>query len=223
MWRFYACPISPTLPILCRWNSTPCWACAYVQTDAGAGRAGPGDSARHQKHYGRPALAAADPGWKPLCKSWRPGGTPVLGVCGGYQMLGKTLDDSTGTESGHPQTLRGLGLLPTADGFHQRKTRAPSPQARSRRTPLQGPELDGYEIHTGRTSIQEQGRRPSARWRTARPRAALQGNVFGTYLHGLFDSGELTERLADLLLPPQGHCHGKRCAHHDAGLPRTAV
>ena len=45
------------------------------------------------------------------------GGTPVLGVCGGYQLLGETLDDSQGTESGHPQTLRGLGLLPTRTVF----------------------------------------------------------------------------------------------------------
>ena len=45
------------------------------------------------------------------------GGTPVLGVCGGYQMLGQTLDDTHGTEGGRPQTLRGLGLLPTRTVF----------------------------------------------------------------------------------------------------------
>ena len=39
--------------------------------------------------------------------------TPVLGVCGGYQMLGETLHDPDGSESGRPQTLRGLNLLPT--------------------------------------------------------------------------------------------------------------
>ena len=51
------------------------------------------------------------------------GGMPVLGVCGGYQMLGETLDDSTGTESGHPQTLRGLGLLPIRTVFTNEKRR----------------------------------------------------------------------------------------------------
>ncbi len=44
-------------------------------------------------------------------------GVPVLGVCGGYQMLGQWLDDTAGTESGRSQTVRGLGLLPTRTVF----------------------------------------------------------------------------------------------------------
>ena len=76
-------------------------------------------------------------------------GTPVLGVCGGYQMLGQTLDDSEGSESGRPQTLRGLGLLPTRTVFSQHKRRA---QVRAVVTaaPFAGAELEAYEIHTGR-------------------------------------------------------------------------
>ena len=44
-------------------------------------------------------------------------GTPVFGVCGGYQMLGETLADPMGSESGGPQTLRGRGLLHTRTVF----------------------------------------------------------------------------------------------------------
>ena len=50
-------------------------------------------------------------------------GTPILGVCGGYQMLGQTLDDPQGTESGRPMALSGLGLLPTRTVFDAQKRR----------------------------------------------------------------------------------------------------
>ena len=125
----------------------------------------------------------------------------MLGVCGGYQMLGETLDDSTGTESGHPQTLRGLGLLPTRTVFTNEKRRTQSTATTA--APFAGAELTGYEIHTGRTSIQEQGA-PFCTLADGTPEGCVQGNVFGTYLHGLFDSGELTERLAELLCRRKG-------------------
>ncbi len=61
------------------------------------------------------------------------GGTPVLGVCGGYQLLGETLDDSQGTESGHPQTLSGWACcrrgrsLPPKSAAHRSRPRLPRP------------------------------------------------------------------------------------------------
>ena len=126
-------------------------------------------------------------------------GTPVLGVCGGYQMLGGMLDDSTGTESGRPQTLRGLELLPTRTVFTLEKRRAQVTATAA--APFAGAALTGYEIHTGRTTVEGA---PFCTLADGTPDGCVQGSVFGTYLHGLFDSGELTEKLAALLCRRKG-------------------
>ena len=126
-------------------------------------------------------------------------GTPVLGVCGGYQMLGGMLDDSAGTESGRPQTLRGLELLPTRTVFTLEKRRAQVTATAA--APFAGAALTGYEIHTGRTTVEGA---PFCTLEDGTPDGCVQGSVFGTYLHGLFDSGELTEKLAALLCRRKG-------------------
>ena len=127
-------------------------------------------------------------------------GTPVLGVCGGYQMLGQTLDDPTGSESGRPQTLRGLGLLPTRTVFSEQKRRA-QVKATAAAAPFAGAELEGYEIHTGVTEAEGE---PFAHYPDGGREGCVQGDVFGTYLHGLFDTGTLTEALAGWLCRRRG-------------------
>mgnify|MGYP000893199795 CR=1 FL=1 len=126
-------------------------------------------------------------------------GTLIFGVCGGYQLLGETLDDSQGTESGHPQTLRGLGLLPTRTVFTAEKRRAQVTATAA--APFAGAALTGYEIHTGRTAVNGA---PFCRYADGTPEGCVQNAVFGTYLHGLFDSGELTEQLAAYLCRRKG-------------------
>ena len=128
-------------------------------------------------------------------------GTPVLGVCGGYQMLGRTLDDTLGSESGQPQTLRGLALLPTDTVFTAEKHRAQVTATAA--APFAGASLTGYEIHTGRTAVQGN---PFCTQADGTPEGCVQGTIFGTYLHGLFDSGELTEKLAAYLCKQKGLC-----------------
>ena len=127
-------------------------------------------------------------------------GTPVLGVCGGYQMLGQTLNDPTGSESGRQQTLRGLGLLPTRTVFSEQKRRA-QVKATVAAAPFAGAELEGYEIHTGVTEAEGE---PFAHYPDGGREGCVQGNVFGTYLHGLFDTGTLTEALAGWLCRRKG-------------------
>ena len=128
-------------------------------------------------------------------------GTPILGVCGGYQMLGRTLDDTLGSESGQPQTLRGLALLPTDTVFTAEKHRAQVTATAA--APFAGASLTGYEIHTGRTAVQGSAFCTQV---DGTPEGCVQGTIFGTYLHGLFDSGELTEKLAAYLCRQKGLC-----------------
>ena len=127
------------------------------------------------------------------------GDTPILGVCGGYQMLGNTISDPEGVEA--KGTVKGLGLLPCDTVFIPQKSRTRM-RADVLAQPFAGAELDGYEIHMGRTL--RTGGQPFCRLHTGAEDGAAQGQVFGTYLHGLFDSGSLTDRLAAWLLEKKG-------------------
>ena len=126
--------------------------------------------------------------------------TPVLGVCGGYQMLGQTLDDPAGTESGKPMSLAGLGFLPTRTTFDAQKRRT-QVRAVALGAPFAGARMTGYEIHNGRTTVNGE---PFCRLADGTPEGCVCPNVFGTYLHGLFDSGELTQALVKLLCARKG-------------------
>ncbi len=126
-------------------------------------------------------------------------GHPVLGVCGGYQMLGRRLDDPDGVEQQGSQP--GLCLLPCVTRFTGQKTRT-RVQGRTLAGPLAGAGLDAYEIHMGRTDTGDA--EPFARLADGTPEGAAAGCVFGTYLHGLFDTGELTDKLAAWLLERRG-------------------
>ncbi len=86
---------------------------------AGAGRAGPGHFARHENTVGD-LLWLRQSGLEAAVLKLAAGGTPVLGVCGGYQMLGETLDDSQGTER-PPANAARAGTAADADGLYRRK------------------------------------------------------------------------------------------------------
>ena len=128
-------------------------------------------------------------------------GVPVMGICGGYQMLGRTLSDPEGTEGGVPgAVVRGLGLLPVDTVFCAQKTRT-QVEARALAGPFAGARLEGYEIHMGKTQVDGE---PFCRLEDGRAEGCAAGHVYGTYLHGLFDTGEATARLADLLCKTKG-------------------
>ncbi len=133
-----------------------------------------------------------------ICRLAR-AGTPVLGICGGYQMLGAVLEDPQGVERGG--TVAGMGLLPCETTFtaEKRRTRV---RAETLADPLRGASMEGYEIHMGRTD--RRNALPFCLLSDGQEDGAVQGNIFGTYLHGLFDTGELTDRLADWLRARKG-------------------
>ena len=127
------------------------------------------------------------------------GGTPVLGVCGGYQMLGEEIRDPEGIECGLP-AVRGMGLLPCRTVFEPAKVRTRA-EAAVTGGPFDGARLEGYEIHMGTTEAQGES---FCRLEDGRLDGSRRENVFGTYLHGLFDSGELVEKLASWLCARKG-------------------
>ncbi|MDY4190746.1 MAG: cobyric acid synthase [Oscillospiraceae bacterium] len=131
-------------------------------------------------------------------------GIPVLGICGGYQMMGLTLRDPLNVERGGE--LRGMGLLPVQTEFTPQKTRTRVQAGLCPETgffkALAGKEAEGYEIHMGRTA-REQGCAPFAVLSSG-PDGAVCGSAAGTYLHGLFESSAVTDALARALCLRKG-------------------
>ena len=119
-------------------------------------------------------------------------GSAFIGICGGFQMLGRILDDPYGVEGAGRMT--GMELLSIDTVFSPQKTReqkrckAQLPDGFYRS--LDGCELEGYEIHMGESGHQGL--------------FCVQDRVLGTYLHGLFDSPQFTQGLVNLLLKEKG-------------------
>ena len=128
-------------------------------------------------------------------------GKLLIGICGGYQMLGERLMDPHYSESRIPETT-GLGLLPMDVTFNENKTTVQADGAIHTNIPwlaeLNGTMVDGYEIHSGENTFRE-GCHPFIELRhrggveLRQPDGVMnaQGNVMGTYLHGIFDQGGL--------------------------------
>lgn len=111
-------------------------------------------------------------------------GGHVLGLCGGYQMLGKTIDDPDGVD-GRPGKTTGLGLL-NVDTVMAADKRVTLSSATTQNGNLP---VEGYEIHMGRTTGPDHDR---GAWLSLEGRAegatSADGRVRGSYLHGLFSS-----------------------------------
>ncbi len=142
------------------------------------------------KHVAASAAWLAESGMDRAVKGYAASGKPVLGVCGGLQLLGRRVRDPARVEG----EARGLGLLEmetTLDpGKTVRRTRARFGELSGYWAALAGLEVAGYEIHHGRS-------RASGETRAVMPNglAYSRGNVLGVYLHGLFEDPALQRTL----------------------------
>ena len=139
-------------------------------------------------------------------------GVPVVGICGGFQMLGQELSDPFGVENGG--CMRGMGLLNTKTVFEKVKTRTrirgQIVRAEGLFEPLSGLGVEGYEIHMGITKnlggcqpmiLLEDGRTDGL--------AREDFSVFGSYLHGLFDDPKVAGALICRLMAARGIALGE--------------
>jgi len=139
-------------------------------------------------------------------------GTPVIGICGGYQMLGREIKDPERVESSS-DWMEGLGLLDISTTFERTKTtrqvRCSVAADRGLFENSRGLGLVGYEIHMGITNVGcippafvVESRRTGERHHDGA--VSEDGTVFGSYLHGLFDTAEFRRNLLANLLKRKG-------------------
>ena len=107
-------------------------------------------------------------------------GAPILGICGGYQMLGHTIDDRVESRAGQ---VDGLNLLPVGTVFADRKVLA-RPSGSS--PVFDGVAASGYEIHHGRSTVS--GGTPLLRTLSGIEEGCMSAAVMGTAWHGLLES-----------------------------------
>ncbi len=133
-------------------------------------------------------------------------GKPVFGICGGYQMLGGVVRDPHGVEQGGEIT--GLGLLNNSTIFepvkHTTQVRGKFEKVGGIFGSLSGLEFSGYEIHMGKTDTSES---PLQRL-TSEGESSLAGeqreNVYGSYVHGLFDCEGVAAAMVSALMLSKG-------------------
>ena len=121
---------------------------------------------------------------------------PVFGICGGYQMLGQEISDPDGVEEGGK--IRGMELFPVSTILMPEKKRC---QIEGKIERLSGLfhvlsdcKFKGYEIHMGRTGTEEK----------VVVTSDMNENIYGSYVHGLFDEGTIANSMIQTLAEKKG-------------------
>ena len=122
-------------------------------------------------------------------------GAVVFGICGGYQMLGSRVEDPGGVEASGVKEIAGLGLLPVETVFLgekvQTQTRGEFRNVTGPLAELNGLAYEGYEIHMGRSQ-------------EALPALLGEGNIYGSYIHGIFDAPGVADAVLAALCRRKG-------------------
>ena len=122
-------------------------------------------------------------------------GTPIFGICGGYQMLGRTVSDPEQVEAAGISEISGMNLLDMDTLFRgekvQTQTEGIFENILGLFSCLNGLAYQGYEIHMGR-SIER------------RSAVTCMGNVYGSYIHGIFDAPGVAEAILGALCRKKG-------------------
>lgn len=132
-------------------------------------------------------------------------GKIVFGICGGYQMLGETISDPIGAEAGG--SIKGMGLLPINTVYRGEKTRTRVKgeflKIGGILESLSGIQIEGYEIHMGASTLKYQAKpfttitdQVSG---VTRQDGVWKENVYGTYVHGIFDQEHVAQALVDAI------------------------
>jgi adenosylcobyric acid synthase len=159
-------------------------------------------------------------------------GTMIIGICGGYQMLGRQINDPHHVESSE-DSIQGLGLLETVTTFAREKQTC---QVKARMFNCENlfhinGELVGYEIHMGETTHNgSKSVRPFARITERAGKTvsipdgcvSAAGNVIGTYIHGVFDNDEFRSKLISCLRLKKGLKPLGKSNSHSQGIKEHA-
>ena len=122
-------------------------------------------------------------------------GSIVFGICGGYQMLGTSVSDPDQVEAAGVTQIDGMGLLSMETVFHgqkvQRQTSGTFGSVSGPLSSLSGLAYRGYEIHMGRSE-------------TGLPALSVNGDVYGSYIHGIFDEAGIAQAIVSDLCQKKG-------------------